>query len=103
MFVETKPLPFFEVVPLRIPLACFRTKLVDDSLEFSPRTVEAVVIDLLEPWPDCRRRNDRVKHLGPPRPSIRPFAVSWVHDCDVVKILIVVIVVSDVEARGALR
>src|SRR3974390_3082561 len=102
MFVEAKPLPFFEVVPLRISFSTFRAKLINNRLEFSCQTVKTVVIDFLEPGPDRRRRNDRVKHLWPPGPSIWPFAGPGIHDCDVVEILVMVKVVSDGDARGNL-
>src|SRR5580704_18336176 len=65
--------------------------------------METIVVDLFEPRSNCRRCDDRVKHLWPPGPSLRPFGGARIHDRDVAEVLVMVIVVSNVETWRAFR
>src|SRR5271157_2100742 len=101
MFIETQLSPSLEVVTLPVAFAAFRAQLVHHRLEFSPRTVETVVIDLLQPGSNHRRRDKGVKHLRPPWRTMGPLGAARIYDGDVIDILIMIVVISNVETGGA--
>src|SRR5579863_404471 len=103
MQIESEVLPLLQGVALGIPFAVFCPQLVYDRLKFALRTIKTVVINLIEPWSNCWRGDDRVEHLRPPWPTVRKCGTCGSHYGDVIEILVVVIVVTDVEARRCLR